>query len=156
MKIMFTSLVDIVRTGDSSSSSTGTRFEIWKVTTKLISENMILGVGAGDIKPELNKKYEENPAFLKEATDRHLNVHNQYLETWLGQGIIGLALMLSLFIMLFIKAYRNKDHVIALFLINVMVNFFPEAMLNNMHGVVFFALFYYLFALSLPKNSMIK
>ena len=153
MRLMFSSLVDIAKTGDSTTSSTGTRFEIWKVTVGIISNNVLLGVGAGDIKPELNKKYEENPTFLKEATDRHLNVHNQYLETWLGQGVIGLSLLLSLFVMLIIKAYKHKDHVIALFVINIMVNFFPEAMLNNMHGVVFFALFYYLFSLVNPYPS---
>ena len=89
LQIMFNSVVEIVNTGDSKTSSTGVRFEIWKVTTDLISNNFILGVGAGDIKPELNKKYSENPEFLEEAINNHFNVHNQYLETWLGQGLLG-------------------------------------------------------------------
>ncbi len=147
MQLMLSSIVDIVNTGDSNTHSTGVRFEIWRVTSSIISNNIIFGVGAGDIKPELNKMYDKDPMFLGYAVDRHLNVHNQYLETWLGQGLIGLVLLLALFVLAIRISLRNKDHLLALFIIIIIVNFFPESMLNNMHGVVFFALFYYLFTL---------
>ncbi|MCK5846064.1 MAG: O-antigen ligase family protein [Bacteroidales bacterium] len=148
MQIMFSSVVEIIKTGDSKTSSTGVRFEIWKVTTSIIGDNFIFGVGAGDIKPELNKKYAENPEFLEEATDHHLNVHNQYLETWLGEGFIGFGLLMALFIYGIKVALKNKDHLLAMFIIIIMVNFFPEAMLNSLNGVVFFSLFYYFLTLN--------
>ncbi len=147
MQLMYNSVVEIIKTGDSKTSSTGVRFEIWKVTTSLIKQNILFGVGAGDIKPELNKMYAEDSEYLEEATERHLNVHNQYLETWLGQGIIGFVLLMALFVLALQLALKNKDNLLALFIIIIMVNFFPESMLNNMHGVVFFSVFYYFLTL---------
>jgi len=143
MKSMYTSLVDIVQTGDSSSKSTGLRFEIWKATSKIIKQNLIFGVGAGDIKHEINKEFKNHPSLLKEAIEKHLNVHNQYLETFLGQGIIGISLLLALLYLAFKEASKRKEWLLTAFLIIIVINFFPESMLNNRAGVIFFGFFYY-------------
>ena len=145
----------IVLTGDSKNSTTGIRFEIWKATTEIISDNVMLGVGAGDIKPELNVKYNENIEYLGLAKDGNLNVHNQYLETFLGQGLIGIVLLVILLLLALIKAIKFKDKVYVVFVILILVNFFPESMLNKQAGVVFFALFFYLLSNTQSKNKLV-
>ncbi|RLD41221.1 MAG: hypothetical protein DRI86_13785 [Bacteroidetes bacterium] len=149
MQIMFKSLVEIVRTGDSKSNSTGARFEIWKATLNVVGKNPLLGVGAGDIKPELYKEYDKIKTNTEEVEENHYNVHNQFLETMLGQGLIGFGLLLYILFVALQQAYQNKDHLLALFIIIIAVNFFPESMLNQQAGVIFFAFFYYLMTLAL-------
>lgn len=124
----------------SKNSSTSMRILAWNASSKIISNNIILGVGAGDIKSELNNKYKElNYEYLIKY---NLNAHNQFLETWLGQGLIGLILLLLVFIIPFIKAIKNKDFILQGFLIIVFINFLVESMLNTQAGVIFFAFFY--------------
>jgi len=134
----------IVLTGDSRNTTTGIRFEIWKATCKIIPDNFVFGVGAGDIKPELNVKYNENAEFLSLAKKENLNVHNQYLETFLGQGVIGFLLLIFLLVFGALQAFKVKDSVFISFMILIIVNFFPESMLNTQSGVVFFSVFFYL------------
>jgi len=143
MQKMFASLIEIVQTGDSTTKSTGIRFEIWKTSTKIIKQHPIIGVGAGDIKTELNKNYKQNPQIYKDAIKNQFNVHNQYLETFLGQGIIGFLLLSLLLYSGFEQAYYTKNHLLAAFIIIIGINFFPESVLNNRAGVIFFAFFYF-------------
>ena len=152
MQIMFKSLVEIVKTGDSKSSSTGARFEIWKATLNVVGRNPLLGVGAGDIKPEMYKEYDKIKTNSEDVEKNHYNVHNQFLETMLGQGLIGFGLLVFLLIAALQLTYKNRDHLLALFVIIITVNFFPESMLNQQAGVVFFAFFYYLMTLTLYRK----
>ena len=138
LQAMLTSVEEISETGESKSS-TGIRLSIWKITMHEISKHWVLGVGAGDIKPVLFKEYQN----LKGALEKNLNVHNQYLETFLGQGILGISLLLALFYFGFKEAIRKKEWFLSVFLILMAISFSPESILNKEAGVVFFAFFYY-------------
>ncbi len=154
MQIMFKSLVEIVKTGDSKSNSTGARFEIWKATLNLVGRNPILGVGAGDIKPEMYKEYDKIKTNSEEVEEKHYNVHNQFLETMLGQGLIGFGLLIFLLFAALYQALKNKDHLLVMFILIIILNFFPESMLNQQAGVVFFAFFYYFQTLFLYRKTI--
>ncbi len=143
----FNSMVNVLKTfnvntlnANTPEESTGVRILVWNSSLKVISENLIFGVGAGSIKQKLLKKYYElnyqTPLKLK------LNAHNQFLETFIGLGIIGVTILLLIFIIPFIKAIKNKDFILQGFLIIVFINFLVESMLNTQAGVVFFAFFY--------------
>jgi len=147
MQMMFKSLVEIVKTGDSKSSSTGARFEIWKATLNVVGRNPLLGVGAGDIKPKMYEEYDKIKTNSEEVEENHYNVHNQFLETMLGQGLIGFGLLIFLLFAGLQQAYKNKDNLLAMFIFIIILNFFPESMLNQQAGVVFFTFFFYLFTL---------
>ncbi len=120
--------------------STGLRILSWSAATHLIKENVFVGVGSGDIKPKLLKKYEE--LNYKLNLKRQMNAHNQFLETWLGQGIVGEILLLLLFIIPFSKAVRNKNIVLQSFLLLLFINFLVESMLNVQAGTIFTGFFY--------------
>ena len=144
MQLMYSSIISIAEKGNVTSTSTGIRFVIWRATSKIIAENPILGVGAGDIKPELYAQIDKMQDDDEEREKKY-NVHNQFLETMLGQGIIGISLLIYLFYLGFRKSIKTHNHFFLLLMVSLTINFFPESMLNQEAGVVFFALFYYLF-----------
>lgn len=138
---MFHSVEKISLKDNHDESTTGVRISIWKITIDEIKQHWIIGVGAGDIKTILFKKYKENS--INRALDNKYNVHNQFLETFLGQGIIGFSLLLALFYFGFREANRRKNWLLTVFLILTIFSFGPESMLNNQAGVIFFAFFYF-------------
>ena len=79
---------------------------------------------------------------LEQALDSDYNSLNQFLETAVGQGLIGLSVLLFWFIIPFIQAVKRKDMVIISFLIVVGINLLFESMFNRIAGVVFIAFFY--------------
>jgi O-antigen ligase len=150
---MLNSVEEISKNGSSDDSTTGVRFEIWKLTLDEIKSNWFFGVGAGDIKPVLFKRYKSSN--LDNALSKNLNVHNQYLETFLGQGIIGISLLLSLFVIGLKEAYLRKEWLFSVFIILSAMSFAPESMLNNQSGVIFFAFFYYSFFIFTNERSLV-
>ena len=142
LQAMMHSVKDISNKGESEDTTTGIRFAIWEIAVDEIENSWLFGVGSGDIKPVLFKDYKKD--HLEDALHKNLNVHNQYLETFLGQGIIGIALLLSLLYMGFNEAKKRKELLISIFILTVLLSFGPESMLNNQSGTIFIAFFYYL------------
>ncbi len=147
--------VERISENGQTSGSTGVRYSIWKIAIESIEEHWLTGVGAGDIKPVLFKEYKA--ANLNEAIKGNLNVHNQYLETFLGQGIIGISLLLYLLFLGVQQALKRKDLLLSGFILLIALSMGPESMLNSQMGVVFIAFFYYfLFSYDLPAPKLEK
>lgn len=127
----------------NTEESNGVRVLVYETAINLIKTNYAIGVGTGDIKDVLMKEYERKE--MKGAIEKKLNVHNQFLETWLGQGIAGITLLLLLFIVPFVNSIRTKNWLLMTFVIIIVLNFLTESMLNTQAGVVFFAFFYSFF-----------
>ena len=127
----------------STSESSAVRLLVWSSTINILKTDWLFGVGTGDIHEELNKEYKKNN--YESALKEQLNVHNQFLVTFLGQGIVGLICILLLFFYPLKIFWKNKDLIALLFLFICAINFLFESMLNNQAGVVFFAFFYSFF-----------
>ncbi len=129
--------------------SSNVRVNIWKSTLSICTQNFIFGVGSGDVKDVLIQNYEKekNINSLKNS----LNVHNQYVETLFGQGIIGLIILILIFVKALILSFKLKNKLIFIFIIIVGLNFIFESMLNTQAGVVFFS-FFYCFLILIRKN----
>ena len=140
LQSMTTSLETIQKEGQSSGS-TGIRYSMWTITAQDLKNHWLTGVGAGDIKPELFVIYKEKG--LTEAIKGNFNIHNQYLETFYGQGIIGISLLLLLLFMGLRESLKRKELLLSGFVILIALSFGPESMLNSQMGVVFFSFFYY-------------
>ena len=144
--------IEKISEGTQTTGSTGMRYSIWKVAINEIKEHWLFGVGAGDIKSVLVEGYKQEG--LAVAIDRRYNVHNQYLETFLGQGIIGLSLLLFLLFLGVQLAIKRQDLFLSGFILLIILSMSPESMLNIQAGVVFIAFFYYfLFTFDLTKSS---
>lgn len=125
------------------------RLLIWYNSLPIVKDNFILGVGIGDVKNNLKDSYAKND--MEDALKNNLNSHNQYLETLIGLGLIGLLMLLAMF---FIPAYialKKRNILVLFFLIVIGINFLFETMLNTQAGAIFFAFFYSLFMFRNPE-----
>lgn len=120
-------------------SQTEPRIIIWKSAYNIIHENLLIGVGIGDVRNELSKQYtkigEPDMAAMK------LNAHNQFLEILLENGIIGFLLFLSLLGIMVYGAIVGKNLLYGVFIIMMVVFFMFETILYRLGGVSFFSLF---------------
>jgi len=115
------------------------RILIWKSSFNLIKENFVLGVGIGDVRTELTKKYlsigEEKLA------EERLNAHNQFLEVLIENGIIGFIIFLCMLFLILRISFVRKNLLLLSFLILIIVFFTFETVLYRLAGVTFFSIF---------------
>jgi len=115
------------------------RIQIWKGVPKVIGKNWLLGLGIGDTKNELVKYYHENNILY--AEQMRLNAHNQYLETLLGTGTLGLIILIGLMVYSIRLSLKKKDMFFFLLAIIIGLNLVFESMLERFPGVVFISFF---------------
>ncbi len=122
-----------------TTDGTAERMLIWKSSLKIISGNPWLGVGTGDVKDELLNYYKDKG--ISNALTLKLNAHNQYLQTAIALGLVGLILLLAALLVPAWIAMREKNLLLLFFLLISGTNFLFESMLERQAGVVFFGFF---------------
>ncbi len=135
---------------EKTISTSNDRLLMWINSWEIIKANFLVGTGVGDVKDELIKSYPKHE--LTDAKKHALNAHNQFIETAIAIGLIGLIFLLMIFFLPFINALKNKDTLLALLIIVLGINFLFESMLNTQAGVIFFAFFYSLLVF-IPKEE---
>jgi O-antigen ligase len=123
----------------AASESTAVRILIWEEAVKLIKQNWIFGLSPGDVNDALYHSYEESG--LTGAMNKKLNAHNQFLQTFLGTGIVGFILLLLITIWLILLGFIKRNAMLLLFGILITLNFLVESMLQAQAGFVFFSFF---------------
>jgi O-antigen ligase len=115
--------------------SLATRISIWKSTLELVSQNLLIGVGASDAKLELIKYFKNtNQKFLAKF---EFPVHNQFLDSLLKFGILGL---ISTFLYIFNIArlgYKTKNTLIIFFFVLFFTSNLTDDFLIRFDGIVF-------------------
>jgi len=122
-----------------TSKSTSDRIEMWKASLDIIKPNILIGVGTGDVKDELIRKYKEKN--IEHALELKLNDHNQYLQTFITLGLPGIVTLLLMLIIPIISALRHSYFLYFFFLLLFMINIFTESMFETQAGVVWYAFF---------------
>ena len=110
----------------------------------IIDNHYLFGVGNGDVVDKMVVEYKKHG--LDELAEKRINPHNQYLEIFLGTGVIGLASLLLLFIFPVIRSVKRKNLLFLSFLGIVAFNLFFESVFNSQTGVFYFMFFYGLFS----------
>lgn len=111
----------------------------WKYTFNVIKEHPVFGVGTGDAQDELQKEYLKQD--FRIGYENNFNAHNQYLQTSLQLGMIGLLLFLGLIFYSFQIAYRNRMQLHYALLMLFLISCITESMLEANKGILFFAFF---------------
>lgn len=136
----------------TDAESTAVRILIWKESIKLIQENFWLGTSPGDANDKLVQAYENEG--LSGALKKKLNAHNQFLQTFIGTGIIGFILLLLMTIGTLIHGFLKKNYILLLFSLLMICNFLVESMLQSQAGFIFFVFFFCLLThYNLSKSS---
>lgn len=123
----------------NSGDGSVARILVWQASLEIIKQHPIIGVGTGDVEPELMKKYQDKNILL--AMDETLNAHNQYLQTFIALGLIGFLVLLAYFVLPGYMAFKQNHLLYLLFLSLFAFNLLVESMLERQAGVVFYAFF---------------
>lgn len=123
----------------------------WKYSIKAIQENLLLGSGPGDAQDVLEEVYLKSD--FKIGYDNQLNPHNQYLQTWLESGIIGLLILLACMLLPVYFAINEKQWIYLVFIFILAVGFVTESMLELNKGIIFYSFFNSLFAFNFIKKK---
>ncbi len=132
---------------DSESGSV-VRLAIIKADWQLSVDNLPWGVGTGDVKETIVEYHQSNGSVY--ITERYLNAHNQFAQSTIALGILGLLLLLLFFVFGFVHAFRQNKVVLSIFLLLLFIHFLFESMFETQAGVVFIVLFYSLLLADAP------
>jgi len=125
--------------GEFNNLSDGARLLSMKGGLELAQQNFWLGAGAGDLKSEMNKFYQEHYPQLLE-TDRKLP-HNQLIWTFATTGIVGILLFLLAFSFPLFANSNYKNWLFAILHLIIFSSFFTEATLEEQIGTGFYLIF---------------
>jgi len=146
-----TLLKDIHSTLDLSTSSS-IRIDIWRNTIMLGQKNPIWGVGPGDVREDVKQALLEGGN--KEYATGNFNMHNQFLESFVGLGALGLICLISILFFGIKTVYKRQNSfswLLQILLLLIIVNFLFESVLNRQSGLFFFLFFLSLFAAESQK-----
>lgn len=135
----FTDMFENTKTEITDKSTTGStqiRKIAWEAAITKIKEKPLIGHGSGDVKDQLMSYYKENG--YTGAYEKKMNAHNQFLQTTIGIGIVGLTSLLSLFGLLIYYARKNNDIVLGFFTLIFVLASLTESVFEVQAGVVFF------------------
>lgn len=122
-----------------TQTSTSIRVIVWESCWELGWRHPLFGVGTGDCKDELLKEYERRGH--THIQEREFNAHNQYLQIFISLGFTGLAIFICYLFIPLGYAVRSRETTYLLFLFLIIINLFPESMLERRAGADFIALF---------------
>lgn len=148
LKSAFNVVGDMKSIDKTTSESNAVRVLIWSQAAKIINENLLTGVGPGDVNDHLYRAYDAEG--MTGANEKKLNSHNQFLQSTMGLGIPGLIVLLALTIGVLIIGLVERDLLKWLFGFLVVLNFAVESMLETQAGTLFFLFFMVL--LSVPMK----
>lgn len=126
------------------------RIIIWESATSIIRQNLVLGVGIGDVRNELTNEYVRRgeDKLVKEK----LNAHNQFFEVLLEGGLVSFSIFIFMLGFMLYIAVNEKNLLYGLFILIMVVFFIFETVLYRLAGVAFFSLFSFML-LHLPKDE---
>src|SRR6185503_15468753 len=136
--------------GNPSGHSVVQRLEFWKAAKDIIKDNLLIGVGTGDVEVAFSAQYQKMNSPL--TAEWRLRSHNQFLAIGTAFGIIGLIwFLVSILYPLFLKRFRS-DYFYIVFFIIAFLSMLTEDTLESQAGVTFFAFFNSLFLFLKPKE----
>lgn len=138
----------------SSQNHSDVRYFTSKAALLSFEDNIPFGVGCGDKDAALEAAYKKmnvEEDFLIEL----FNPHNQYLDTLMVTGILGLLSLLSMVLVPFFLAIRERNWLLLAFIFSFIVSIAFESILERNVGKVFLAMFlpFLLYYARLGKNQ---
>lgn len=130
---------DITAPAEAFNSATY-RLAEWKGATRVIKDHPIFGTGVGDNRVALQDAY--SALGFNVGLERHYNAHNQYLETTIASGAIGLVFLLAMLVGYLYLAYKRQDYVLLVGLLYFMLCMLTESMFERAWAVIFYAVFF--------------
>lgn len=118
-----------------------------------VQGHWVFGHGTGDYMDALQESYAANG--FDKGLKHHYDAHNQYMETLLANGIIGLVVLMALLLAPIVHTLRTKRcrTLMLLMLTAVLMQLLFESMLDRQMGVQYIALLYTLLIILIPNHD---
>jgi len=137
----------------SSYSGASFRTKIWKNSYVVFQESPLFGHGIYLSQEKLIHQYRKTN--FRRGYISNLNSHNQYLQTLLDTGLIGLLLMI-LMLVFPVKDIRNIQLSHLLFTVIILVSLIPESFFLRQYGILFYSFFSCIFFISKKELTLNK
>lgn len=125
--------------GDANGSSVFQRIEFIKASLGIIKDNVVFGVGTGDIVDAFADYYEETNSKLR--PEYRFRSHNQYLAITVAFGVVGLLWFLFSMFYPYFSDKKNRNYIYFVFLFIMALSMFTEDTIETQIGVTLFAFF---------------
>lgn len=123
--------------------STEVRALIYSSAFEIVTHQDWYGNGTGDFQDVLDAEYAKKK--YMQAADKHLNAHNLFLQIWIALGIPGIAMVIGIFILMFITAFKSGESLYQGFTLFFLIISLTESTFYVQAGIVFFSFFAVLF-----------
>ena len=135
----------------SASGSSESRLTIYYyVLNKSIMNSPVWGYGTGDTKDVLTKMHSDEQIGFK----RYLNAHNQFLQTTVAIGVLGLACLVAVFVCFALRLWERKYFALLAGLAIIGLLMMTESSLERQAGVHFCSFaFCWLYAISCKNKK---
>lgn len=120
------------------------RLVVWTISTNMIIDNPF-GVGLGDENDLLMREYYKHD--YTGYAERRLNPHQQFLQTGISIGWLGIITLLVLFVWLIIAAFKTEKLALFIGAICISVSCLFESMLERQVGVIFLSILVFYIAI---------
>jgi O-antigen ligase len=119
----------------SSSIEVTKRITQWRQALSMIQQNPDLGYGSQYLR------------LLNTTVSDLLNCHNQYLESWIEFGFVGLFGLIISFMLSIYLAFKSQDYFYMGYIFLIVYYSLFESLFTNQTGIIFFSVFNSLFLL---------
>lgn len=117
------------------------RLIMWTVSAQEFA-NHPFGVGTGNVDDHLSWQLSKHGQYeIAKQDDKHAvryNPHNQYLQTGMETGIIGLVIFLLIIGSSIVFAWKHKNWILLILALNLAFNSLFESMLQRESGLIFY------------------
>lgn len=126
--------INLFKTSNDTANlvSDSRRFLSDKIGIEIIKKNMLMGVGTGDLKETMNAHYKKHYPLFK--PDVYSHIHNQYLYTICGVGIISGVIFCLLLLLPFIQFITEKKLLFSIIYVLLLLVMFWESFIESQLG----------------------
>ncbi len=142
--------VEFSKSREYPFSGTVARFVMWTASYQILTEHPF-GVGTGNVDEKLIAQVQklEQP----ELAELNYNPHNQYLQTGIEIGLLGILTLLLIVYFTVRKGVKMRNWILVIFGLNFAFNMLFESILQRQEGLVFFVLVLCLLYDFIPKKK---
>jgi O-antigen ligase len=117
--------------GGRVTSSNNIRYEIWKTSFELGSQNPVFGLGLGNFQQSFSNLTQDRVNYPEYISPFALTPHNLFLMFWLSTGILGLIAFIWLLVIFFQNGFKNISSPLLMLLLSGMVVIIAQGIVDT-------------------------
>lgn len=144
---------NFIESNVNNIESNTVRLVVWTISANMIVQHPF-GVGLGDENDLLMREYYKHG--YSGYAERRLNPHQQFLQTGISIGWLGIITLLVLFTYLIISSFKTENLALFIGAICISVSCLFESMLERQVGVIFLSILVFYIAMTLFEQLKTK